>query len=234
MINVMFLTVLGGLTGLLEKYLMWSNDYLKEENQALREFIRDKCGVKRIILTNRQRKRLAVKAKRLGRNRLGETTDLFSPNTLLGWYRDLVAKKYDGIANRQCGRPKISQEKIDLALRMAKDNPSWGAGRISNWMKHLGFKISKSSVWRIMEDNGFNPDPTIRKKGNWQRFIKSHFDVLAATDFFSVELLTSRGLVRCMVLFVIDIKNPKSRDFRYSSMSQWPMGETDCSQLDRL
>ncbi|MBI9018881.1 MAG: transposase [Phycisphaerae bacterium] len=72
-------------------------------------------------------------------------------------------------------------------------------------MKYLDMKLSKASVWRIMVDHGFNPDSEVRNSGDWEKFIKSHFGVLAATDFFTIELLTCKGLVRCMVLFVIDI-----------------------------
>ncbi|MBI9019596.1 MAG: transposase [Phycisphaerae bacterium] len=72
-------------------------------------------------------------------------------------------------------------------------------------MKYLDMKLSKASVWRIMVDHGFNPDSEVRNSGDWEKFIKSHLVVLAATDFFTIELLTCKGLVRCMVLFVIDI-----------------------------
>ena len=88
---------------------------------------------------------------------------------------------------------------------IAKENPGWGYGRIKNWLKYLGYKIGKTTVKRILEDHGINPDPEVRTKGTWNKFIRSHMDVLAATDFFSVELLTKRGLVRCMVLFVIEL-----------------------------
>ena len=203
------LTLLTCLTTLLDKKHRLVIKYLKEENLILCEQLHDKYKVKRIILTDSQRKRLAARAKPLGRKLLGDTTDLFCPSTILGWYCKLIAKKYDGAQNRRCGRPKITKEKIDLVIRFAKDNPGWSYGRICNYMAYLGFEISKSSVKRIMQDYGFNPDPKFRSKGNWNRFIRSHFDVLCATDFFSYELLTPKGLVRCMVLFVIELSTRK-------------------------
>ena len=211
MINAGFLTLLTLLTRLMDKKHVQTIEYLKEENRILRELIHDKYGAKRILLTDRQRKRLAAKAKPLGRKGLEETTDLFCPATILGWYRKLIARKFDGSENRKGSSPKVSQEKIDWVLKMAKENPFWGAGRISNYMKYLDMPIGKTTVWRIMEDHGFCPDPKIRKKNDWNGngFIKSHFDVLTATDFFTVELLTRRGLVTCMVLFVIDISTRK-------------------------
>lgn len=203
--NIQLWTLLTCLTTLLDKQHRLVIEYLKEENQILREHIYKKQDTKRILLTDSQRRRLAVKAKALGRTLLSETTDLFSPATIIGWYKKLIAKKYDGSANRSGGRTKVSQEKIDLVLKMSRENPDWGAGRIRNYMNYLGYKIGKTTVWRIMEDHGLNPDPEVRKKGDWNKFISSHLDVLAATDFFSVELLTHKGLVRCMVLFIIDI-----------------------------
>ena len=152
------------LTRLLDKKHVQAIEYLKEENRILRELIHDKYGAKRILLTDRQRKRLAAKAKPLGRKGLEETTDLFCLATILGWYRKLIARKFDGSENRKGGSPKVSQEKIDWVLKMAKENPFWGAGRISNYMKYLDMSIGKTTVWRIMEDHGFCPDPKIRKR----------------------------------------------------------------------
>ena len=176
-------------------------EYLKEENCILRE----RLGEKRVRLTNAQRRRLAVKAKALGRKTLGEITELFSPDTILSWYRKLVAKKYDGSANRKGGRPKVSREIVDLVVRLAKENRGWGHRRICNYAVYLGYSISESTVLRLMEDHGLNPSPKEKRKTTWNEFIGSHMDVLAATDFFSVELLTPKGLVRCMVWFAIHL-----------------------------
>lgn len=224
------------MTALLDRRHRLVIEYLKEENQILREHIYQKHGSKRILLTDSQRKRLTAKAKPLGLKLLSETTELFSPATILGWYKKLVAKKYDGAANRKGGRTKVSQEKIDLVLKMSRENLHWGAGRICNYMKYLGHKIGKTTVWRIMEDHGLNPDPEVRRTGDWNTFIRSHLSVLAATDFFSVELLTPKGLVRCMVLFIIDIG---SRRVQIAGINTEPDGQwmkqvaknmTDCEE----
>jgi transposase InsO family protein len=180
-------------------------EYLKEENRVLREQLRDKYGCRQVRLTDSQRRRLASKGVAVGRRLLDEVTDLFSPDTVLRWYRQLIAMKYDGSPNRKGGRPKVRQEIIDTVLRLARENPYWGFGRIRNYMVYLGYSVGRSTVKRILEDHGICPEPERNKKGTWNDFIRSHMNVLAATDFFSVELLTSRGLVRCMVLFVIDI-----------------------------
>ena len=67
-------------------------EYLKEENKILRE----KLGGKRLLLTDSQRRRLAILGKKLGREFLGQVCCAFSPDTLLKWHRKLVANKYDG------------------------------------------------------------------------------------------------------------------------------------------
>jgi hypothetical protein len=81
-------------------------DYLKEENRVLRE----QLGSHRIFLTNEQRRRLAAKAKVLGRKRLKEIAGLVTPDTLLRWYGKLIAKKYDGSSHRGPGRPRVASE----------------------------------------------------------------------------------------------------------------------------
>src|ERR1035437_4159221 len=88
---------------------------------------------------------------------------------------------------------------------MAEANPSWGYGHIHGELKGLGYKVSWQTVRRIMIEHGLMDDPKHTKKMNWTSFIKSHFQSIAACDFFSVEALTPRGLKRFMVYFVIDI-----------------------------
>jgi transposase InsO family protein len=180
-------------------------DYLREENLVLRECLRRQSGSCRIPLTDAQRRRLASRSRSIGRNLLGDVTDLFSPDTLLKWYRQLIARKYDSSAKRKSGRPPLSQERVEAILRLARDNPSWGFGRIQNYMRYLGLPVSRTTVRRVLHQHGISPDPRGKPKTTWNEFLRSHLHVMAATDFFSVELLTPRGLVRCMVLFVIDV-----------------------------
>jgi len=161
-------------------------------------------------LNDRQRIRLAAKAKRLTRELLEATTVLFTPETMLGWYRKLIAQKYDGSENcKNPGRPRISQEIIDLVIRFKKENPHWGYTRIRDYIVHLGYKIGETTVKNILLENGFDPEPDLTRKTTWKEFIKSRWNVLAACDFFSIELLIKGKLVRCMVLFAIDLSTRK-------------------------
>ena len=142
---------------MLDKQSLLAMKYKDEEIRVLLEIIHR--NNKRIPLNNSQRRRLAVIGKKLGRAKLFEIGSLVSPDTIIGWYRKLIAKKYDGASNRQGGRPKVSQEVIDIVLRLARENESWGFGRIRNYAVYLGYNVSKSTVKRILEDHGIDSNP---------------------------------------------------------------------------
>ncbi len=177
-------------------------EYLKEENRVLRE----QLGERRIRFTNDQRRRLAAKAKALGREGLNEISDLVTPDTLLRWYRKLIAKKYDGTQRRGSGRPRVAQTIRELVLKMARENSSWGYTRICGAMRNLGHDVGRNTVKRILAEHGIEPAPARDKRTPWSTFLKAHWGAIAATDFFTVEVLTTRGLIRYFVLFVIDLK----------------------------
>ena len=99
--------------------------YLKEENRVLREL----HGDKRLLFTDDQRRRLAVKGKALGRKLLGEVGSLVSPDTILCWYRRLITKKYEGSKQRKSGRPRKPEEIVGLVVQIAEENPSFGTTR---------------------------------------------------------------------------------------------------------
>jgi len=165
---------------------------------------------KRLKLTDSQRIRLAAKAKKLSRKMLNDTTRLFSADTILGWYHKLITQKYDGSTNRkQCGRPRITQEIIDLVIKFKTENMRWGYDKIQQQIEYLGFTVSPTSVKNILIKHGFNPAPEHDTPSRWNEFIKSHWHVLAACDFFTIELMTPHGLVRCTVFFVIELATRK-------------------------
>ena len=192
-------------------------DYLKEENRILREQV----GNKRLRLTNAQRRRLAQKAKVVGRAALRELACIVTPDTLLRWHRELIAKKYDGSQQRRLGRPRSSQAIQALIVRMAKDNHTWGYTRIRGALRNLGHRIGRNTIKRILKDHGIEPAPE-RKGMPWGTFLKAHWGAIAAADFFSLEIITKAGLVRYFVLFVIDLK---TRRVEIAGISQRPHGE---------
>jgi len=124
--------------------------------------------------------------------------------------RELIAQKYDGSQNRTSpGRPQIGQEIVNLVIRFKEENPRWGYQKITDQIVYLGHKISKSSVKNILIENGYDPEPDLTVRSTWHEFIKSHWDVLAACDFFTIELLVHHKLVRCTVFFVIELSTRK-------------------------
>ena len=108
-------------------------DYLKEENRVLR----GQLGGRRIRFSNEQRRRLAAKAKALGREGLKEITGLVTPDTLLRWYKKLIAEKYDGSQHRGPGRPRTQEAIRELVVRMARENSGWGYTRIRGALRNL-------------------------------------------------------------------------------------------------
>jgi Homeodomain-like domain len=198
-LRFLLLTFAGWLNGHQNRII----DYLMEENRVLRE----QLGGRRLRMSDDQRRRLAVKGKALGRKVLQGVAGIVTPDTILRWYRRLVAKKYDGSKKRKKpGRPRSPKEIADLVVTMAKANVGWGYTRIRDALHNLGHEIGRSTVKRILLDHGIEPAPERGKKTSWRTFVKAHLGVLAGADFFTVEVLTWRGLVRYWVFFVMDIK----------------------------
>jgi hypothetical protein len=122
----------------------------------------------------------------------------------MGWYRKLVARKFDGSKSRRYpGRPRINSEIEQLVVRMAKENPDWGYDRIVGAMANLGYRLSDQTVGNILKRHGIAPAPQRKRTTTWADFIRAHQSVLAGTDFFTVEILTLRGLITYYVLFFI-------------------------------
>jgi len=92
------------------------------------------------------------------------------------------------------GRPRIAQEITELVLRMARENTSWGYDRIQSALDNLGCSVAPNTVKNILKHHGMEPTPERAKRTSWKMFLKSHWDVLAATDFFTVEVWATYGL----------------------------------------
>ena len=89
---------------------------------------------------------------------------------------------------------------------MARENPSWGYTRLRGALENLGFDLGRSTIQRILAEHGIEPAPLRGRTMPWRTFLKAHWGAVAAADFFTVEVLTRGGLVRYLVLFVIDLK----------------------------
>jgi transposase InsO family protein len=152
---------------------------------------------------------LAAKAKSLGRKLLAEVATIVTPETLLAWHRKLIAQKYDGTANRGPGRPRKTDEIEALVIRMAEENRDWGYRRIQGALSNLGHEIARSTISAILQRHGIEPAPERNRKTTWKEFLTRHWDLIAATDFFTVEVWTMRGPQRFLVLFFIEMSTRK-------------------------
>jgi transposase InsO family protein len=172
--------------------------------QTLVQVLEEKLGKKRILLNDDQRRRLAVKGKILGRKVLEEIGALFTPDTILRWHRELVAKKWDHSDKRRpMGRPPTTQEVVDRILQMARENPTWGYDRIADALANIGHHVCDRTVGNILKAHGIEPAPQRKRTTTWSTFLKAHWNQLAAIDFTTIEVWTTNGLVTYYLLFAM-------------------------------
>ncbi|MCH7780929.1 MAG: transposase [Acidobacteria bacterium] len=175
-------------------------DYLQEENHVLKQ----QLGRRRLRLTDAQRRRLAVRGKAIGRRALTEVASLVTPDTILRWHRQLVAQKWT-YKRRSPGRPRVMEIIADLVVRMARENRGWGYTRIQGALQNVGHRVGRTTISNIFKENGIDPAPERGKRTTWSQFLRAHWNVLAAADFFTVEVWAPRGLVTLYVFFVIEL-----------------------------
>ena len=198
-------TLLAYISGSVDEELLLRNEYLVAENRILRDQIKG-----RVQLSDAERQTLAEIGKKLGKKALEEIAHVVKPDTILGWQRKLAADKCDGSHQRQSlGRPRVDQELEDLIVQMAKENRGWGYDRLAGALAHLGYEISDQTIGNILKRRGVPPAPERRKTTTWKAFIRTHMDVLWATDFFTTEVWTLGGLVTYYILFFIHLETRK-------------------------
>jgi putative transposase len=182
--------MLAYITGTVDQELLLRNEYLVAENRILKAQLKG-----RLRLSDGERANLGEIGHRLGRKALGEVATVALPDTILAWYRRLVARKFDGSrARRARGRPPIDREVEELIVRMAKENRTWGYDRIVGALANLGHEVSDQTVGNVLLRHGVPPAPERKHTTTWATFIRAHLAVLAGTDFFTVEVFTLRGL----------------------------------------
>ena len=195
--------ILAYITGTVDQELLLWNEYLLAENRILKAQLPG-----RPRLSDAERATLGEIGHRLGRKALSEVATAATPDTILAWYRKLVARKFDGSrARRAPGRPPINPDLEDLIVRMAKENRSWGYDRIVGALANLGYEVSDQTVGNVLRRHGVPPAPERKRQTTWAQFIRVHLAVLAGTGFFTVEVLTLRGLVTFYVLFFIHLES---------------------------
>ena len=195
--------ILAYVTGTVDQELLLRNEYLAAENRILKAQLKG-----RLRLSDAERVTLGEIAHRLGRKVLGEVANVARPDTILAWYRKLVARKFDGSrARRGPGRPPITREVEHLIVRMASENRGWGYDRIVGALANLGCEISDQTVGNVLRRHGLSPAPERKRTTTWPAFIRIHLALLAGNDFFTAEVLTLRGLVTYYVLFFIHLES---------------------------
>jgi len=156
--------LLAYITGRVDKELLVRNEYLAAENRILRAKIKG-----RLQLSDGEKRTLAEIAHRLGRKALAEVAVAAKPDTILRWFRKLVARKFDGSACRQSvGRPRVEKTIEDLIVRMAQENPSWGYDRMVGALANLGHSVSDQTVGNVLKRHGIAPAPQRKHTTRWR------------------------------------------------------------------
>jgi transposase InsO family protein len=188
-----------------DQELLLRNEYLVTENRILRNQLQG-----RVRLSDGERTALAAIGQKLGKKALEEVATIVKPDTILGWHRKLVAHKFDGSKQRKApGRPPSNPELEALVVRLARENRSWGYDRIVGALANLGYHISDQTVGNILKRRGLPPAPGRKTTTTWQEFIRTHMEVLVATDFCTAEVWTLGGLVTYYILFFLHLGSRK-------------------------
>ena len=113
-------------------------------------------GGRRLRLNDDQRRRLAVLGSGSDARVLREVATLVTPDTILRWHRELIARKWT-YARQRPGRPGVLAEIRRLVVRMATENPSWGYTRIQGALKNVGHRVARSTIAGILKAEGIPP-----------------------------------------------------------------------------
>jgi len=145
---------------------------------------------------------------KMKKRQLARALLIVQPATLAGWHQAIVARHWTYRQKRQPGRPRTDPATERLVLRIARENPKWGYGKIAGEMRKLGYKrFGRSTVKRILERHGLTPRPE-HTGLSWHDFLSHYGEFIWACDFFTVTTATLRTYY---VLFVIDIGSRKIR-----------------------
>jgi hypothetical protein len=176
-------------------------EYLKAENRMLRERLKGRP----FRFSDKERALLARKAFGIPRKVLLELGTIVTPDTLLRWHRQLIARKFDFSHRRKPGRPRTMRIISELIVRMALENPRWGYTRIQGALHNLGHEVGRGTVANVLKGEGIEPAPERGGRTPWSMFLKAHWRSIVAVDFFTAEVWSLRGLVTYYVLFIIEL-----------------------------
>jgi putative transposase len=168
--------ILAYLTGMVDQELLARNEYLAAENRILKAQLKG-----RPKFSDAERATFGEIGHRLGRKILAEVPNVARPDTILGCYRKLVARKFDGSkARRSPGRPRIKGEVEELIVRMAKRT-------VIGLLANLRYDLCDQTVGNVLRRHALPPAAERKRTTTWPAFIRAHLALLAGTDFFTLE-----------------------------------------------
>ena len=155
---------------------------------------------RRVRFTPAERAFLAALVTSLPRGTIRRLQLLVSPDTILRWHRDLLARRHAQRSRpKRPGRPRTLASIRRLVVRLAHENPGWGYRRIHGELAILGIKVAASTVWQILKDAGIDPAPQ-RSTTTWALFLHNQADVILACDFFETITLAGQRLYALAVI----------------------------------
>ncbi len=161
-----------------------------------------------IKVSNAEKLTLAVltnKLKTMGNrsaSQLRNVLRIFQPETVFKWHRELVRRKWTQEHPNKGGRPRIDKELEALIVRLAKENPRWGYGKIEGELIKLGIKLSQTTIRNVLNRNGIVPAPVRFGSIGWRQLMKHYKGQIIACDFFTVETFWLKTLY---VFFFIEL-----------------------------
>jgi len=126
--------------------------FLREENRVLKS----RLGGRRLRFDDGERRRLGELGHRLGRRLLTRVSTVVTPDTILRWHRELVARKWTYRGSR-ASRYGLQAHLRTLIVRMATENPTWGYTRIQGALKNVGHRVGRSTIARVLRADGIPP-----------------------------------------------------------------------------
>jgi putative transposase len=172
--------------------------------------------------------KLVQRAKH-SRARLSQSLVLFTPETVLRWHRELVRRKWTIRHQPAVGRPRVAVDLEALIVRLARENPRWGYGKIEGELLKLGYRVGRSTIRDVLKRRHIPAAPLrARQSSTWRAFLHQHQQHLLACDFFTVETLTLQTLY---VLFFIEIG---TRRIHLAGCTRHPMADWVTQQARQL
>lgn len=135
-------------------------------------------------------------------SRLRDIIRIFQPETVLGWHRQLVRRKWTYARKNKGGRSRINQELENLILRLTRENPRWGYGKIEGELLKLGFQISRTTIRNVLDRHNIEPTPVRHGSIGWRHLMTHYKEQILACDFFTVETIRLQTIY---VLFFIEL-----------------------------